>query len=105
MDQEVRIETEEPSQEDGAPAQSHHVGLSADQVVNSSPGHKQVHTHIAKPLMVLTRTRGNPNFKWSEEAQEVFDYLKSALLQPPILPKLLSFHLSQARMLPTLDLV
>ena len=40
---------------------------------------------VAKPLTILTRTRGNPNFKWSKEAQEAFDYLKSTLLQPPIL--------------------
>ena len=27
----------------------------------------------------------NEYFKWSEEAQEAFDYLTNALLQPPIL--------------------
>ena len=40
---------------------------------------------VVKPLTILTRTRGNPSFKWSKEAQEAFDYLKSTLLQPPIL--------------------
>ena len=40
---------------------------------------------VANLLMILTRTRGNPNFKGSKGAQEAFDYLKSALLQPPIL--------------------
>ena len=46
MDQEVRIRTEELNQGDGTPAasESHLVGLSADQVVYSSPGHEQVHT-------------------------------------------------------------
>ena len=40
---------------------------------------------LARPLTILTRTTGNPNFKWSKEAQEAFHYLKNALLQPPIL--------------------
>ena len=31
---------------------------------------------VAKPLTILTRTRSNPNFKWSKAAQEAFDYLK-----------------------------
>ena len=46
MDQDVRIRIEEPNQGDGTPAgsESHLVGLSADQVVYSSPGHEQVHT-------------------------------------------------------------
>ena len=34
---------------------------------------------------ILTRTRSNPNYNWSKEAQQAFDYLKSASLQPPIL--------------------
>ena len=42
----MRIRIEEPNQGDGTPArsESHLVGLSADQVVYSSPGHEQVHT-------------------------------------------------------------
>ena len=36
---------------------------------------------VAKPLTILTRPRSNPNFKWSKEAQEDFDYLKSASLE------------------------
>ena len=42
----MRIRIEEPNQGDGTPArsESHLVGLSADQIVYSSPGHEQVHT-------------------------------------------------------------
>ena len=36
-------------------------------------------------VSILTRTRNNLNFKWSKEAQQAFDYLKNASLQPPIL--------------------
>ena len=36
---------------------------------------------VVKPLTILTRPRSNPNFKWSKEAQEDFDYLKSASLE------------------------
>ena len=56
MDLEVRIEIEEPSQGDVTSAQRHHVGLSAYQVVYSSPGHEEVHTpHRVHPSPVLPR--------------------------------------------------
>ena len=56
MDLKVRIEIEKPSQGDVTPAQRHHVGLSADQVVYNSPGHEQVHTpHRVRLGPVLPR--------------------------------------------------
>ena len=38
---------------------------------------------IAKPLTALTKK--NARFRWSDEAQAAFDFLKSSLLQAPIL--------------------
>ena len=56
MDQKIRIRIEEPNQGDRTPAgsESHLVGLSADQVVYSSPGHEQVHKpYRVRPSPVL----------------------------------------------------
>ena len=60
MDQEVRIRIEEPNQGDGTPAESHLVGLSADQVVHSLPGQEQVHTQFGTQI----------NFRWSRDRND-----------------------------------